>query len=149
MQWPRGWEISHLPTPNLSSGKNLGGERVRAIRMQEGHPAAVIELSYYPRNDGGQANLDEELEGVVRGVSEGFKAMGMTVNVERKTGTLGSLPDREVTITASLGEVSLRQQVAMAFSKDFIYSLNFSGLDAEVKKSQADFDATRRSLVVR
>jgi hypothetical protein len=37
----------------------------------------------------------------------------------------------------------------MAFSKDFIYSLNFSGLDAEVKKSQADFDATRRSLVAR
>ncbi len=31
----------------------------------------------------------------------------------------------------------------------FIDSLSFSGLDAEVKKSQADFDATHPSLVVR
>jgi hypothetical protein len=149
VEWPKGWEVSHLPTPTLSSGKNLGGERVRAIRIQDDRPAAVLELSWFPRGDGGKASLDEEFDGVVKNISEAYKALGMTVKVERKTATLGSLPDREATVKGALGEVSIQQWMSMAFSKEYIYSLTFSGQEEEMKKSQADFEAVRHSLTLR
>ena len=56
--WPSGWEVSNLPSPTTNSGKNLGGERVRALLKAEGAATvAAIELTYFPRSDKGRASL--------------------------------------------------------------------------------------------
>lgn len=148
IQWPAGWEVSRLAIPSPNGPKVFGGERVRAVRKDKGGSAAVIELSYVPRTDGGWANLDEGLEGMTRGIRNAFQNMGLTVKVDRKAGTLASLEALEATISATGPALDWRQWVAMAYSKDFMYTLSFSGRDADLQKSQAAFEAVRRSLVL-
>jgi Domain of unknown function (DUF4946) len=150
VQWPSGWEVTRLPAPTSANGKNLGGERVRAVSLENGRPAAAIELTSIPRRDGGKADLEYEFNSMLKFVREGYESKGLTVSVgARKTASLGTLEALEAEISATGPSVVLRQWVSMALSKEYMYSLSFTGPSANFARYRDTFQQTLRSLVLK
>lgn len=149
IKWPAGWEITELPGPTTSSGKNLGGRRFRALKKESDKAVAVIELTCIPRTDQGKANLEYEFETCLKTVTNKCKDDGFNIKIAPvKKSILGSLPDIETEIQMNGPGFVLNQWIAMAMGKDFVFSIHYSGLRESFDKYHKIFDECLSSLIL-
>jgi hypothetical protein len=150
VKWPAGWELTHLPTARTNSGKQLGGERFRAVRSEAGAPAAAIELTLIPRNDKGQVSLAYEFEVALRTIQSGYAQKNLTVDLgSLQNSPLGGLPAMSTEISISGAGVHLKQWLAMAVSPGYVYALTYSGNDANYASYRPQFEQLKAGLVLR
>lgn len=129
IQWPAGWELTQLPSSETNSGKNLGGGRARAVRMENGGMVAAIELTYLPRRDNGRASLSEEFESMVDGIQAGYEKKHLKVTLRPlPRSEIGGHAARLAEISVSSQESLLTQWIGMAFSPNYVYSLTYTAV---------------------
>lgn len=146
VQWPEGWEVKRFPGPTFPGGKVLAGQ-IRATRLEDG--PASLELSYFPRQEGSKANLEESLDKTIQGLQKILQSQGMTVTVSsRKAGSLGTHPSREAEISATGQGTTVRMWLAEAASREFLYSFSYKGIGDAFARHHGAFEATLRSLVL-
>lgn len=149
IEWPPAWSVKTLPGPTTTNGKDLGGTRVRALKNEKNGVAAAIELTYFPRQDGGKATLEGELPTLLRTIANGYESKGLKVSTTPpKQSTLGTLPSSEIEVTATGANFELCQWIAMAFGKDYAYSLTYTGRKPDFESLRHDFDSCLKTLVL-
>lgn len=147
VQWPEGWEVKRFPGPTIPGGKIFVGE-IQARRLDE-HGLAVLHLTYFPRQEGSKADLEGDLDTMIRGQTERLQSLGITVTVtSRKAGSLGAHPSREAEIFATGQGYSARFWLAAAVSREYIYSFSYTGFGDAFEKHRGAFEATLSSLVL-
>jgi hypothetical protein len=148
IQLPDSWEVSELKAPKSHSGKEMDGGRLRALK-KDGAGIAVIELTYMPRNDGGQADIDSEFAAFITQLKSEYESKGLTATASApKTATLSKLPSREVEIKVNGQNKELGQWFSMAMGKHYVYALSYTGQKEFYDKFQVAFDKCRDSLVM-
>ena len=149
IEWPPAWSVKTLPGPTTANGMDLGGIRVRALKKEKNGVAAAIELTYFPRRDGGKATLEGELPTLLKTITNGYESKGLKVSTTPpKQSTLGSLPASEIEVKATGANFELCQWIAMAFGKNYVYSLTYTGRKPEFESLRHDFDSCLKSLVL-
>lgn len=147
IQWPAGWALTELPSPETNSGKNLGGGRVRAIRMENGAMAAAIELTYLPRRDNGKAILSEEFDSMVEGLQAGYEKKGLKLTARPlPRAELGGHTARMVELSVSSPEKQLTQWIGMAFSPTYVYSLSYTAPGENFSRFYQVFEALAKGM---
>lgn len=148
IQLPDSWEVSELKAPKSHSGKEMDGGRLRALK-KDGAGVAVIELTYMPRNDGGQADIDSEFAAFITQLKSEYESKGLTATASApKTATLSKLPSREVEIKVNGQNKELGQWFSMAMGKHYVYALSYTGQKEFYDKFHVAFDKCRDSLVM-
>lgn len=148
IQLPESWEVSELKAPPSHSGKEIDGGRLRAMK-KDGDGVALIELTYMPRNDGGQADIDSEFAAFIAQLKSEYQSKGLTaVATEPKSATLSKLPSREVEIKVNGQNKELGQWFSMAMGKRYVYALSYTGQKEFYDKFHTAFDKCRDSLVM-
>jgi len=148
VQWPEGWEVTRVPPP-APKEENFGIERIRAEKLEGGNPV-ILQLAYYHRKDRGNSSLEEELDGLLQEAERGFQSFGLTPTVvSRKAGTLASHPALEAEVSATNETVSMQFWASIAISREYVYSLSFTGLGDAFERNRGALEATVRSLVLK
>lgn len=149
IEWPTAWNVTTLPGPTAENGPNLGGTRVRALKNEKNGVAAAIELTYFPRRDAGKATLKGELPLLLKTIKSGYQSKGLKVSTTTpKQSTLGNLPSSELEVTATGQNLILCQWIAMAFGKNYVYSLTYTGRKADFDGLRYQFESCLKSLVL-
>ena len=147
IQWPAGWELTQLPSPETNSGKNLGGGRARAVRMENGGMVAAIELTYLPRRDNGRASLSEEFESMVEGIQAGYEKKHLKATLRTlPRSEIGGHAARMVEISISSQENQLTQWIGMVFSPSYVYSLTYTAVGENFSRFHPVLDALAKGM---
>ena len=135
VQWPLGWDITSLPAATTNSGKNIGGTRIRAMKKDGAEPVVGIEFTYIPRSDQGRAILEEEFSSALKTIGNAYRAKGFNVIEDTPAQvTLGKLAALETNVQVKGPNFTLDQYLAIALGKNHVYSISFSGQEAQFKK---------------
>jgi len=141
VQWPAEWEVTHLPSPDTSSGKNLGGGRERAIYTENGVIVAIIELTYIPRTDKGKLNLADEFNVALRTIQKGYEQKQLKIVFRmQQLSQICNFPSKITEISASGTDIHLKQWMGMALSPSYIYSLTFTASEENFSRFRSEFD---------
>ena len=147
--WPSGWEVSYLPSPSSSSGKNLGGERLRVLLTAEGVVVAAIELTDFPRSDNGRANLAEEFDQIRSGTRAAYERQKFKVNLTPAQAlTIGGQSALTTELSFASDSLHLMQWIGVALSPQFLYSLTFTASEENYARYRPQFDAAKQSITL-
>lgn len=147
--WPEGWKTKVLPGPLTNSGKDLGGKRVRSARVDNG-VLTVIELTFFPRTDKGQSNLAEEIKTVLSNVKSGYETNGFSAELGPVQNTkLSKLDAFEALVTVTTPSFKMLQNILLAQSEDYLYSLTFTGRQTQFDLYKPVYEKLRGSLVLK
>lgn len=144
VQWPEGWEVERRPGPAIP-GKFVGEIWVKSV---EGGPALLV-LSYFPRQQGSKANLEEEIDKEIQARQKRLQNLGMAVTVvSRKAGVLGGHPSYEAEISATGQGPGVRIWFAKTVSREYLYDFSYTGIGDGFERHHGAFEATLRSLAL-
>lgn len=147
--WPEGWKTKVLPGPLTNSGKDLGGKRVRSTRVDNG-VLTVIELTFFPRTDKGQSNVAEEIKTVLSNVKSGYETNGFSAELGPVQNTkLSKLDANEALVTVTTPGFKMLQNILLAQSEDYLYSLTFTGRQTQYDLYKPVYERLRSSLVLK
>lgn len=147
--WPEGWKTKVLPGPLTNSGRDLGGKRVRSMKIDNGIPT-VIELTFFPRRDKGQSNIAEEIKTVLSNIKSGYETKGFSSEVGPVENTkLSKLESNEAIVTVTTPAFKMLQSILLTQSEDYFYSLTFTGRQTQYDLYKPAYDRLRSSLVLK
>lgn len=146
--WPAGWELVEMASPTPDSGKQLGGLRIRAIKVDDNVPT-IIELTYFPVRTQSHDSVDDQLASVLKNVKESYEAKGLPAAVgEVKKARLGGLDAVDAAVTVTAPKFLMIQSFSLAFGKNYLYSLTFTGRKEQYEKYQPIFQTFRESMIL-
>lgn len=147
--WPEGWKTKVLPGPLTNSGRDLGGKRVRSIKIDNGIPT-VIELTFFPRRDKGQSNIADEIKTVLSNIKSGYETKGFSSEVGPVQNTkLSKLDSNEAIVTVTTPAFKMLQSILLTQSEDYFYSLTFTGRQTQYDLYKTAYERLRSSLVLK
>lgn len=147
--WPEGWKTKVLPGPLTNSGIDLGGKRVRSMKIDNGIPT-VIELTFFPRRDKGQSNIAEEIKTVLSNIKSGYETKGFSSEIGPVQNTkLSKLESNEAIVTVTAPAFKMLQSILLTQSEDYFYSLTFTGRQSQYDLYKPSYDRLRSSLVLK
>lgn len=130
INWPAGWEVEPVPTPDASSPSSTGQLRQRAVKNDEnGDPAMVVELTESQLQAGHAVNVQGVLLEMRKAIQVNFARSGFqSVCTQMKAGTLSEMPTMETTCTITQNGVHvMTQTLVAAASKERAWSLSYAG----------------------
>ncbi|MBK7748010.1 MAG: DUF4946 domain-containing protein [Candidatus Obscuribacter sp.] len=147
--WPDGWKTKVLPGPLTNSGRDLGGKRVRSMKIDNGIPT-VIELTFFPRRDKGQSNIADEIKTVLSNIKSGYETKGFSAEIGPVQNTkLSRLDSNEAIVTVTTPAFKMLQSILLTQSEDYFYSLTFTGRQTQYDLYKPAYDRLRSSLVLK
>ncbi len=146
IDWPRGWKVTPMPQFTDQNNKDFGGKRVRAFLNNGEELKVAIEYACVPLN-GRKLSLEGEFEAAAKAIQAGYQKMGLKAEFSPvQKNVLNQTATNEAEITVVAPETKLHQSLLIAVDQTHLYSLSYTGVEAEFQSNLKTYQEVRASL---